>query len=89
MLCDEYRMSAHGCLLPIIGDICRSLPFCNEILCVFPDRIQSFFMNIINILLLKMKSAPKSGVFKSLEQLLVPFILCMKTDSAVHIPSVG
>ena len=76
MLGYKNRMPSHRCLFSIIWDICRSLPFCNEILCVFPDRIQSFFMNIINIILLKMKSAPKSGVSKSLEQLLVPFILC-------------
>ena len=76
MLCDEHRVTTHRCLLSVIWDICRCFPFCNEILCVFPDRIQSFFMNIINIILFKMKSAPKSGVSKSLEQLLVPFILC-------------
>ena len=56
--------------------ICIGFSFCNEIFCVFPDCIQSFFMNVINIFLLKMKSASKPGIAKSLKQLFIPFFFC-------------
>ena len=76
MLCDEHRMTTHRRLLSVIWDICRGFSFCNEIFCVFPDCIQSFFMNVINIFLLKMKSASKPGIAKSLKQLFIPFFFC-------------
>ena len=80
MLRYKDRMSTHGSLLSIIRYICRCFPLCDKIFCMFPDRIKPFFIYIINILLLQMKTASKSGITKSFKELSIPFVFCHKTS---------
>ena len=51
MLCNKYRMPLHWCLFSIIRDNCRCFAFCNKISGMLPDRIYSFFINIIDVFL--------------------------------------
>ena len=65
MLGNKYRMTTHWCLLAIIYYICRSFSFCDKVLCMLSDRIQSFFVYVINILLLQMETASELGIIQS------------------------
>ena len=76
MLCNKYRMPLHWCLFSIIRDNCRCFAFCNKISGMLPDRIHSFFINIIDVFLFQMKTASKLGISKFLKQLSVPFFFC-------------
>ena len=59
MLGNKDRMSFGRCLLPIIGNYCRCFSFGNEIHRMFSYSFQTFFLDIINVFLLQVKTAPK------------------------------
>ena len=84
MLSDKYRMSLHWCLLPIIWNNCRCFPLCDKVSCMLPDRIQSFFINIINIFLFQMKTATEFGMFQPVKSLLIPFFFRHFYSSFLH-----
>ena len=75
VLGNKYWMSTHWCLFAIIYYICRSFSLCNKILCMLSDCVQPFFIYVINIFLLQMKTASELGIIQSIKQLLIPFIL--------------
>ena len=67
MLGNKYRMPTHWSLLAIICYIRRSFSLCDKLLCMLSDCIQSFFVYVINILLLQMETASKLGIIQSLK----------------------
>ena len=82
MLGDKHRMSLHWGLFSVIRDNCRSFSLCNKILCVLPDHVKSLFINVINIFLFQMKTAPELRCLKMLEELFIPFFFCHQ----IHFP---
>ena len=76
VLSDKHRMSLHWGLFSVIRDNCRSFSLCNKILCVLPDHVKSLFINVINIFLFQMKTAPEPRCLKMLEELFIPFFFC-------------
>ncbi len=67
MLGNKYRMTTHWCLFAFICYICRSFSFCNEILCMWSDCVQPFFIYVINIFLLQMETASELGIIQPLK----------------------
>ena len=53
-------------VIVIIG-ILRRKPFCNKIMCMAADCVQSFFSDICPVLVVQMKAAPETGLFQSAE----------------------
>ena len=59
MLCDKYRMSAHGCLLSIIHRMRRRQLLADEITGMRPDCIHSLLIDIFDLLLAQMEPHPE------------------------------
>lgn len=59
VLCNKHRMTSHRCLFSVVLDHCRGFALCDKIPCMFLNLIQPFLVDIINIRLFQMKSAPK------------------------------
>ena len=76
MLRNEYWMATHRCLLPIVWNHSRSLPLCNEIPGVLPNRLHTFVLNVFFISLLQMKTTSEFRIPQPLKKLCIPLILC-------------
>lgn len=68
MLCDKYRMPAHGRLLAIAGWMGRGKTFGNESRAMFHDGIKAPAFEIESRLIVQVKAGAEPGLGKAFEQ---------------------